>query len=85
MSGCHSDAKRPAMYTDWRSLWHSEAKKLGWHVAHCAAAGKPIHDRETWRLISRVRRLRERGLVESHVMDDTCCNEILRFIKDQPE
>ena len=85
MSGCHSEAKRPVMFVDWRSLWHSEAKKLGWHVAHCAAAGKPINDRETWRLISRVRRLRERIEVESHVMDSTWCNEILRFIKERPE
>ena len=71
---------RPVWFTDWKRLWHLEAKYLGWMVAHRFDGHRIRMDRTLWNQIQRVRRIRKRLDVESEVKDQTWAADLLRMI-----
>ena len=81
-------AKRPVMFTEWRSLYHTESKMLGYVVfwrVKCGARTVGV-DREIWKLVDRIRRIRKRLDIESEVKDESWCRSMWQMIfgKNKP-
>lgn len=62
---------RPTTYKQWRALWHSEAKMLGFMTAYRFTGSSISINRELWKQLQRVRRIRLRLDVESEVKDES--------------
>jgi hypothetical protein len=72
---------RPISYKDWRSLWHAEAKALGWHISYTFKIwGRLIMDKDTWKYLHRLRRIRNRLDVESEVRDNSWCEALIELL-----
>ena len=66
-----SESKQPVMYTDWRDLWHKEAKQLGWMVADNFNGRSVVIDRPLWKQLDKLQRIRNRLDLEWQVKDQT--------------
>ena len=77
--------KRPVTYKDWRSLWHSEGKCLGWDVLHCFDGHRVVIDRHLWKIIHRMQRIRARLDLEYDVKDQSWCEAICEMIFGRPK
>jgi hypothetical protein len=73
-------SEQPDTYSDWRSLWHSLAKELGWHITHNIRMGKPLMDRETWRLHCQMYRVHLRLEVEQEAKTDSWAAAFLQML-----
>ena len=67
-------------YKQWRELWHSEAKKLGWHVHFNIKRGRPIMDKHTWMLHDRLRRIQLRLDVEREASTESYLESVLDML-----
>ncbi len=72
--------KRPVSYTDWRRLYHSVSRNLGWHVFWCWQHKRPLLDRSTWILLYRLNRIWDRLQVEGEVKDESWCEAMFEMI-----
>ena len=68
-------------YKQWRKLWHSEAKQLGWHVHWNISRKKPIMDKTTWMLHDRLRRIQLRLDVEHEASTESFLGAVLDMIR----
>ena len=75
--------KRPDTYHEWRSLWNSLARELGWHITHNIRFGKPLMDRETWRLHCQMYRVHLRLEAEIGAMTDSWADEFLQMLSKE--
>ena len=73
--------QRPVMYTDWRALYHSECKALGFSLTFTRTPNR-VHrfTRYQWERIRRLERIKKRLEVESEVMDKTYVKSLLNFV-----
>lgn len=72
--------QRPTSYKDWRQLWHSVGKELGWHVFYRWQKQQPLMNRRSWMLLCRLKRISDRLEVENKVMDSSWCEAMLESI-----
>lgn len=57
--------RRPANYKEWRSLLHSLNGELGQHVYLAIRRGRSPIDKETYRIVSQIRRVQTRSYCEA--------------------
>lgn len=72
--------KRPVSYKDWRSLWHSVAKELGWNIFFCWSDNKVLLNRRSWTLLYRLNRIWKRLQLESEVKDSSWCEAMFELL-----
>ena len=78
-------SKRPVYFTDWRKIYWKEAHYLGILVARYARKSprRITIDRDIWKLLRRIERLRKRLDVEGEVMDITWLGELYRLVRKE--
>ena len=71
---------RPVTYKDWRALYHSEVRELGWYVEWLFDGRRISTTRELHERIRRLKRISRRLRLEFDVMDRTCAEALLELI-----
>ena len=72
--------QRPVSYKDWRRLFHSVGKELGWEILFCWQKEEPLLNKRSWILLRRLERIWERLKLENEVMDHSWCEAMYETI-----
>ena len=72
--------KKPVWFTDWKKIYHREAKYLGHDALHLFDGHQIKIDRVFWKRLHRLKRLKVRMDLESKVKDRTWRKSLLDII-----
>lgn len=76
---------RPDTYQEWRRRFQFEQRCLGVHIHFNLRFGRPLMDRETWKIHSRILRLQKRLDAEAGACTDSYCWAVVEATVGQRE
>lgn len=72
--------KKPVTYKDWRGLYYSVAKELGWSIFYRWSDNRSLLTKRIWTLLHRLERIWQRLQVENKVMDSLWCEAMFEHL-----
>ena len=73
--------KRPDTYQDWRHLYWSLCRELGMIVYYNLLSHKPPIDRDTWRIVHKITRVRLRLDAEAEAFTSSYCDALVKLVR----